>query len=109
MAKATDTLLGELHGKLARSMLSALQTSDQAAALLEEYGEDLPGAVQAFLAKTADANPALLTAVSKFLKDNGITCAVEDNDEMSELEDRLRKKRERKTVGNVIPMTILDD
>ena len=104
MSKATDKLLGELHGRLAKSMLGALQASEQAAALLEEYGEELPGAVQAFLVKTADANPALLTAVAKFLKDNKITCAIEDSEEMSELEQRLAKKRERKSVGNVIPI-----
>jgi hypothetical protein len=104
MTKATDKLLGELHGKLANSMLAALTASEQAAALLEEYGEELPGAVQAYLVKTADTNPALLTAVSKFLKDNSITCAIEDNEEMSELEERLKKKRERKLVGKVIPI-----
>lgn len=104
MTKATDKLLGELHGKLATSMLEALKASDQAKALLDEYADELPGAVTAFLSKHADANPALLTAVSKFLKDNSITCAIEDNDEMSELEQRLAKKRERKQVGNVIPM-----
>lgn len=102
MTKATDKILGELHGKLAKSMLSALAASEQASALLEEYADELPGAVQAFLAKTADSNPSLLTAVAKFLKDNSITCAVEDNEEMSELEARLQSKRKR--VGNVIPI-----
>lgn len=102
MTKATDKLLGELHGKLAKSMLAALATSEQAAALMEEFGEDLPGPVQTFLCKHAETNPALLTAVSKFLKDNSITCAIEDNEEMSELEARLQTKRKR--VGNVIPI-----
>jgi hypothetical protein len=103
MSKATDAVLGELHGKLAKSMLAALTASEQAAALLEEYSEELPGAVQAFLVRTADTNPALLTAVAKFLKDNSITCAIEDNDEMSELEKRLQDKRKR--VGNVVPIS----
>jgi hypothetical protein len=102
MTKATDKVLGELHGKLAKSMLAALAASETAARLLEDHGEELPGAVQAFLVKTADSNPALLTAVAKFLKDNSITCAIEDNDEMSELEQRLQNKKKR--VGNVIPI-----
>lgn len=102
MTKATDKVLGELHGKLAKSMLAALAASEHAANLLDEYGEELPSAVQAFLVKTADSNPALLTAVAKFLKDNSITCAIEDNDEMSELEQRLQNKKKR--VGNVIPI-----
>lgn len=102
MTKATDKLLGELHGKLAKSMLTALDASERAGELLDEFGDDLPGAVQAFLIKHADANPALLTAVSKFLKDNSITCAIEDDEQMSELEERLKNKRKR--VGNVIPI-----
>lgn len=84
-------------------MLRALKASDAAVELLDEFGEELPGPVQAFLNKQAEANPALLTAVSKFLKDNNITCAIEDSKEMSELEERLSKKRKR--VGNVVPIT----
>lgn len=104
MSKASDKQLGELHGRLAKSMLSALEASDTAASLLDDYAEELPGPVQAFLAKHADANPALLTAISKFLKDNDITCAIEDNDELSELEEIISKKRSRKSVGNVVPI-----
>lgn len=103
MSNATDKLLGELHGRLANAMLASLDASEKAAALLDEYSDELPGAVQAFLVKTADSNPALLTAIAKFLKDNAITCAIEDSEEMSELEQRLRNKRKR--VGNVIPIT----
>lgn len=102
MAKASDKILGELHGKLAQAMLSALSTSDAAAQLLEEFGDELPGPLVAFLTKTADTNPSLLTAVAKFLKDNSITCAIEDSEELSELEQRLKTKRKR--VGNVIPI-----
>lgn len=102
MSKATDKKLGELHGKLAESMLSALKSSEVAQALLDEYGDELPGPVQVFLDKTASTNPALLTAIAKFLKDNDITCAVEDSPEMTELEQRLQQKRRR--VGNVIPL-----
>ena len=102
MTKATDRLLGELHGRLAKSMLSALSASEQAEALLEEYQDALPDSVVSFLSKTAGTNPSLLTAISKFLKDNDITCAIEDNVEMSELEERLENKR--KKVGNVIPI-----
>lgn len=103
MSKATDKLLGELHGRLASSMLSALAASETAAKLLDEYEDECPPAVAAFLVKTRDTNPALLTAVAKFLKDNSITCAIEDNDDMSELDKLLKEKRDKKRVGNVIP------
>lgn len=102
MNKATDKILGELHGRLAKSMLTALTTSDDAEFLLAEYGEELPEAVYQFLSKLSGTNPALLTAVSKFLKDNDITCVIEDSQEMSELEQRLVNKRKR--VGNIVPI-----
>jgi len=102
MTKATDKLLGELHGRLAKSMIAALSASEKAEALLDEYREVLPDAVTEFLESTAGTNPALLQAVSRFLKDNDITCVVEENHDMSELEQRLSNKRKR--VGNVIPI-----
>lgn len=104
MSKATDKLLGELHGRVAKSMLDALEASDQAQALLDEYSEELPNDVINYLSKSAGNNPALLTAVTKFLKDNSITCVIEDNSDMSELEERLQNKRNKKRIGNVIPM-----
>lgn len=101
MSKATDKLLGELHGKLAISMMRALEESDEAQVLLDLYTEDLPDEVFDFLQKKSQASPSLLTAITKFLKDNNITCAIEDSQELNELEERLSKKRRR--VGNVIP------
>ena len=107
--KATDKELGELHALLARSMKDALQSSDEAKSILEacrNSGEDLPAFVEAFLEKAATANPALLTAVAKFLKDNNITAAIEDSEEMSELQKRLKEKR-RHSVDNVVQL--IDD
>lgn len=104
MAKASDKTLGELHGKLASSMLRALENSDAAMALLEEYEAELPEAVVLYLSKQADANPALLTAVSKFLKDNAITCAIEDSEELGALEKLIQSKPPRKSIGNVVPI-----
>lgn len=103
MSKATDKILGELHGKLAKSMINALNTSTAASELLEEYRDELPGAVVHFLSNLESSNPALLTAVSKFLKDNDITCAIEDDNKMTELEELLKNKQ-RKRVGNVVPI-----
>lgn len=101
MSKATDKLLGDLHGQLAKSMIANLNASNGAEALLEEH-DDLPDDVVEFLKKVSCTNPAFFTAVSKFLKDNDITCLVEESDDMTELEERLKNKRKR--VGNVIPI-----
>lgn len=109
MNKATDKELGTLHAKLAKAMLDALDASDEAQVLLNETDPgDMPDAVIAFLEKAAASNPALLTAVSKFLKDNDITCSVEDSPELSALEQRLKSKP-RKSVGNVIALPDSDE
>ena len=97
---ATDKQLGELHGRLAEAMLRALDASEAAAALIEEYAAEMPGAVLEYMSKQAAASPALLTAIAKFLKDNDITCAVEDSEQMTDLQRRLENKQ-RKRVGNV--------
>lgn len=103
MANASDKELGVLHKKLAKAMSDALESSDAAKVLLDEHAEDLPGPVLDFLERHASANPALLTAIAKFLKDNDITCAKEDSKEMTELEQRLAAKK-RKSVGNVVAL-----
>lgn len=103
MTKATEKTLAELHGKLAISMMRALEESEQAQVLLDIYLEELPDEVADFLREKAQDNPSLLTAIGKFLKDNKITCAAEDSDELNELAETLRNKRGRRTVGNVVP------
>ena len=105
MSKASDTQLGILHGKLTKTMLDALEASEVAIILLEEYEDQLPSKVIDFLEKHALTNPALLTTVARFLKDNSITCAIEDDNQLSELEQRLTEKRQRKvSVSNVVTL-----
>lgn len=97
--RATDVLLGELHGRLAKAMLAGLRKSDRAEVLLAKYQEELPEDVVEFLEDLMEVNPALLTAVTKFLKDNAITCAVEDNEELTELERQLAERK--KSIKNI--------
>lgn len=102
--KATDAILGEIHGKVAGIMLRTLDQTDGAEYLLDQYREELPEEVIDFLEKCSVISPALLKAVTQFLKDNSITCAIEDSDEMSELQKRLAEKKVRKRIGNVVPI-----
>lgn len=105
MTKASDKSLGQLHGKLAEVMLKSLTDSDVASELLDAYEDELPSDVIKFLQRVGNTNPALLTAVSKFLKDNDITCVIEDNNDMTELQRLLQqKKNARKRVGNIVPI-----
>lgn len=106
MTRATDKELGGLHSLLAKQMREALESSNEARDLLDALaanGEELPPAVEAFLEKSASANPALLTAVSKFLKDNNITCAIEDSEDMTALQRQLKSKKKH-SVGNVVAL-----
>lgn len=107
---ATDKELSKLHKKVAKAMLQQLDDAEEAQKLLDrKYFDDeenevfIPEDVRMFLKKCVSASPALLTAITKFLKDNEITCQVDESDEMSDLQKRLANKQ-RKSVSNVIPI-----
>lgn len=102
--KATDKELGILHGKVATMMTKALDSAEEAEHLLDKHlADDLPGDIIDYLEKQKASSPALFTAIAKFLKDNDITCQIEENPQMSELQTRLAHKR--KAVGNIIPIS----
>lgn len=86
-------------------LLKKLDAADKASILLVEHAGELPEEVAEYLAEQSDASPALLTVITKFLKDNDITAVVEESKELSDLDKRLSEKRQRRTVGNVIPIT----
>lgn len=65
MSKATEKELAGLHSHLAKAYKRMLQ------------GDDL--------------SPALLTSVANFLKHNGISCDVNDDDTMMALRDRAKE------------------
>jgi hypothetical protein len=110
MASATEKELSELHSKVARQLAKQLENADTALMLLHDHRDDgLPEPVIEFLEKCSIASPALLTIAAKFLKDNDITCLVEDSKEMSDLEKRLAAKKERKAVGNVLTLLSEDE
>ena len=97
----TEKQLALLHKKLSITMLAALDSSDEALSLLGKYGSELPDQVTEYLEKQCAINPSLLQAVSKFLKDNDITCPQDESHELSTLEQRLKNKR-KSTVSNIV-------
>lgn len=107
--QATEKELAELHNKVARQLARQLENADMALMLLHDHRDECPEPVIEFLEKCSIASPALLTIAAKFLKDNDITCLVEDSKEMSDLEKRLAAKKERKAVGNVLPLLPEDE
>ena len=92
--------LAALHKKISAAMLRALEANERAEALLSEFGTDLPDPVTDFLEELCNTNPALFQAVTKFLKDNDVTCQIEEDATTSALQQRLAKKKARQ-VGNV--------
>lgn len=82
---ASDSKLGALHDALAT--IIAAQVKE----LIQEEDED--GNV---IREYYSATPALLTVAARFLKDNNITCSVEDSKGLSELTDELASRRKRK-------------
>ncbi|WYM31388.1 terminase small subunit [Stenotrophomonas phage Stm18] len=64
---ATEGSLGSLHNVLAEVLINALRNPDQCTA-------------------------AVMNAARGFLKDNDITCRIEDGSKLGELEDELNKQ-----------------
>jgi len=87
MSKSTEKELSELHGAVARVLKNQLE---ETIVITDENGEQKEVAV---------ATPATLGVAIKFLKDNDITASVEDDDNLGELSDMLKQKRENRGRG----------
>lgn len=77
--RASSDALGKLHQKLAEVMIEALDG--------EEFEDPDTGEVTRFKAN----NPALFTAVAKFLKDNDIVAIPESESATNELMEKLKE------------------
>lgn len=75
--RANASVLGQLHEKLAQVMLDALDGET----ITDEAGNET-----VFKA----TNPALFTAIAKFLKDNDIVAIPETDDAVQRLKDKLK-------------------
>lgn len=72
--------LGKLHGKLTTYYNKRLDTQ------LEEQEDD---------ELSMPLSPAELTAMNNFLKQNEVTAIAEDNDQLSDLQKKLRDKQKK--------------
>ena len=84
MARSTEQELSELHGAIARVLISQL---NETITITGEDGEE---------AVVAVATPATLGVAIKFLKDNDITASIADDENMNELDEMLKRKREKR-------------
>lgn len=87
MSKATETLLGDLHGAVARVL------TDQVLVQEEIQELDADGVPQGTGEMLYAASPATLATAIKFLKDNTITCDIKVDKNMGSLAEALGKKQ----------------
>lgn len=110
MAKgaAKEYTLGELHSQLARVFGLTLRKYERVLDVLEaESTDEINEELVAALVDIQEPNPAMLSAVAKFLKDNNIGMDSEEIDALNSIERRLAERRAaRKKAGvnlSVVP------
>ena len=110
MAKgaATEQTLGGMHNLVATVFIKVLKRYEARLDAIENID---PTAFQNELLEelfneNALPNPAMLSAMTKFLKDNDIGLDTQQLAELSDQERRLSERRARR--GNVVSLTSLD-
>jgi hypothetical protein len=94
MSRATETKLAALHGAVAECLVEQIE------AVEEETIFDENGLEQKTGNMVRTVTPATLAVATKFLKDNQITCEIEQNENMETLSDLLSKKQQRSRLGS---------
>lgn len=87
--KATEHKLAVLHGAVAEVLTEQLQHKEA------ETEFDSEGNCVETGREVYTAPPATLAAAIKFLKDNQITCDIEQDENMNNLREVLAKKQKR--------------
>jgi hypothetical protein len=87
MSKANEKKLSDLHGAVAEVLLEQVTRTE------EETYFDQDGVEQSTGEVISCASPATLAQAIKFLKDNEITCDVEQNENMNNLREVLKSKQ----------------
>ena len=93
---ANETDVGHLHSALTKVFTAVLKKYERQLEAIDSLpsGSDLEDGMIELLLETADPNPAMLSAVSKFLKDNDIMYDSSEIDELSNQQRRINALRE---------------
>lgn len=110
---ATERSLGKLHSKLTEVFIRVLNRYEDRLAVMtavREGNAEVTGEIESevldeLFNEGAMPNPAMLGAISKFLKDNEISFDTEQVNELGSLERRLKEQREKR--GNVVSLSNL--
>ncbi len=109
MAKgsATEQVMGTLHASIARVFEKVLATYEQRLDAVEKLdtekmSEDM---IALLMQDSVLPNPAMLAAVTKFLKDNDIAFDTEEVEKLSATEERLAARKAKR--GSLASLTRL--
>lgn len=109
MAKgsATENTMGNLHAQVARVFEKVLATYEKRLETVdninpETIGDDM---LELLMGDNVMPNPAMLAAVTKFLKDNEISFDTEEIEKLSATEERLNARKAKR--GNLVSLTKL--
>ena len=109
MAKgaATEGKLGSLHNKITEVFIKVLERYEARLDVLDTLTADEieDEMLRELMEDGALPNPAMLSAITKFLKDNEISFETEKLDELSDVERRLAERREKR--GNITSLSTL--
>ncbi len=104
---ASERALGTLHDQVARVFAKVLTTYEKRLDAVdnikvEELTEE---ALNMLMGSDAMPNPAMLAAITKFLKDNEISFDTQEVEHLSATQERLAERRKKRT--NLVNLTTL--
>ena len=109
MAKgaATEEALGSLHSKIAGVFIKVLERYEKRLIAIDTIDPDTitDDIILQLFDENAMPNPRMLSAVTKFLKDNNIGFDTQQIQELSDQERRLKERSQRR--GNIASLTNL--
>lgn len=110
MAKgaANEQSLGGLHSMLTRVFQKVLAKYEAQLDSLDNIDrDDVAEDILAMIAEIAEPNPAMLSAIAKFLKDNDIGMDSEEVDELNATQRRLAERREARKRAGMADLTVV--
>lgn len=106
MAKnaASEAALGKLHDKIAQVFTKVLERYERRMEVIDtiDVEDEL---LKELFDEGAMPSPAMLSAVTKFLKDNEISFSTEQVDNLTAQQRRLEENRQKR--GNIVDLTTL--
>ncbi len=94
MSKANESKLSDLHGAVAQVLTAQITHTEEETVFNAEGEEEATGE------HIYTAPPATIAAAIKFLKDNQITCDIEQDENMGNLRDVLSKKQKKSRLSD---------